>query len=255
MNTQESNNQTLVDRLFAAGAHFGFSKSRRHPSLKKYIFAHKEGTDIFDLDQTTKRLEEAKAALREVGEKGKKVLFVGTKEESARLVHEAATKADMPFVVNRWIGGLLTNANEIKKRTNRLAALLAERESGEAERKYTKKERVLINREIDKLTHNFGGITKLEGKPDLMVVVDPRHDSNAIKEAVALNIPVVAIMSSDCDANPITYPIPVNDSLTASVNLVLSELTEAFLEGRKAFTPVPTVAPTRSPRSAGAVTG
>lgn len=234
-----SENNNLIDRLFAAGSHFGFQKSRRHPTVAPYIFGSKEGTDIFDLEKSVELLEEAKAFLNEAGTKGKTVLFVGTKDEASKLVKVAAEKAESPMVVNRWIGGMLTNFSEIRKRVARLKTLTEEGESGELERKYTKKERVVIGRETDKLTFNFGGIKDMDRTPQVMVVVDPRHDSIAVTEANDLNIPVVAVMSSDCNASVVTKPVVVNDSLTTSVELVLNELVEAYNEGKKNYVPAP----------------
>lgn len=234
-----SEKNTLVDRLFAAGSHFGFSKSRRHPSVVPYIYGAKHGTDIIDLEQAAALIETAKTAIKEAGTQGQTVLFVGTKEESAKLVRAAAEKVDMPYVTNRWIGGILTNFSEIKKRVARLEDLIAQGESGELERKYTKKERVVIKRELDKLTYNFGGIRTMKQLPKLMVVVDPRHDSIAIAEAKELGVPVIGIMSSDNNLADVTTPVVVNDALQSSVSLVLEELVAAYSEGRASYTPAP----------------
>lgn len=247
----EKNETNLIERLFKAGSHFGFSKSRRHPSVTSFIFGNKNGTDIFDLEQTAEQIAAAKKILAEAGENGKTVLFVGTKEEISKIVKAEAEKVEMPYVTNRWIGGLLTNYSEIKKRIDRLKTLTAERESGELERKYIKKERVVIGREIDKLEFNFGGIKAIERTPALIVVVDPRHDFIAVTEANDLNIPVVAIMSSDCDAKKVQVPIMVNDALTTSVALTLAELTDAYAEGKKKYTPPPARTNRPAPRSDG----
>jgi len=238
------NNSSLIERLFSAGAHFGFTKSRRHPTVTPYIYGNKLGTDIIDLEQSAALIEEAKLMLKEAGEKGQTVMYVGTKAEISKIVEQFGTKAEMPIVVNRWIGGMLTNFSEIRKRIERLKSLVAERESGELERKYIKKERVVIGREVDKLEFNFGGIQKMDRAPHLLLVVDPRHDFIAVQEATDMKIPVIAIMSSDCDVSKITKPVIVNDALASSVTLVLSELTDAYLEGKKSFTP----APARPPR-------
>jgi small subunit ribosomal protein S2 len=232
---------TLIDRLFKAGVHFGFKKSRRHPTIAPYLFTTKDGNDIFDLEKTVTLMESAKDVLREAGLQGKTVLIVGTKEESAKLIKKMAEKIETPYVSNRWIGGMLTNFPEIKKRINRLEALNHESESGELERKYTKKERVIIGRERDKLNFNFGGIAKMSKLPDLMLVVDPRHDEIAITEAMEKRIPVVAIMGSDCNAKGIKYPVVANDSLQTSVSFLLQELTTAYADGKSAY--VPTSAP------------
>ncbi len=233
-----SENTQLIDRLFQAGAHFGFSKSRRHPSVKSFIFASKQGTDIFDLEKTASQIEEAKQVLFNAGKDGKTVLFVGTKEEVSELVRKAAESVSMPYVTNRWIGGMITNFAEIRKRIGRLKELISERESGELERKYTKKERVVIGREIDKLTFNFGGIQDMEHLPALLLVVDPRHDSIAVQEANDTGIPIVSIMSSDCDMTKVTTPVLMNDSLGSSVALALEELSAAYKEGKQQYTPV-----------------
>jgi len=242
--TADTETKTIVERLFNAGAHFGFSKSRRHPTSKPYIFGNKQGVDIFDLEKVASSLETAKEVLAKAGKEGKIVLFVGTKDEISPIVKNEALRAEAPYVTNRWIGGMLTNFSEIKKRIERLKALTVEGEAGELERKYTKKERVVIGREIDKLTFNFGSIKDMDLVPHLLVVVDPRHDEIAVTEARELKIPVVGIMSSDNDANKVTTPVFVNDSLQASVSLVLGELVDAYIAGKKEFTPAP--AATRS---------
>ena len=238
-----SNNSNLIERLFKAGSHFGFSKSRRHPTVTPYIFANKQGTDIFDLEKTSTLLEEAKEIIKTAGSQGKTVLFVGTKDEVSKLVKDYAEKTESPYVSNRWIGGLLTNFSEIRKRIARLKDLAAEKESGELDRKYTKKERVMIGREVDKLTFNFGGVSALERTPQLMVVVDPRHDSIAVTEAKDMKVPVIGIMNSDSNLNAVTTPIVINDALTTSVDLALGELVESYLEGKKAYVPAPAKKP------------
>jgi len=248
MSTQENNK--LVERLFKAGSHFGFKKSRRHPSVAPYLFTTKDGNDIFDLEKTTELLAQTKEVLKQAGLQGKTVLFVGTKDEASKLVKAAAEKAEAPYVSNRWIGGMLTNYTEIKKRINRLEALNQEKESGELERKYTKKERVVIGREITKLNFNFAGIAAVTKLPDYMLVVDPRHDHVAVTEAMSRNIPIIAIMSSDCDASKIAHPVVANDSLQASVSVLLEELTTAYKEGKDEYVETkpaskPTTDPTR----------
>lgn len=236
-NTLTEATSKLVGRLFSVGAHFGFTKSRRHPTVTPYIFGTKQGTDIIDLEKTSALLETAKTVLFEAGKAGKTVLFVGTKEEIAHLVRDNALKVTMPYVVNRWIGGMLTNFSEIRKRIARLNELTAQGESGELERKYTKKERVVIGRELDKLNFNFSGIKTIERNPHMLVIVDPRHDFIAAQEARDSKIPVVGIMSSDTNVRSITHPIIANDGLQASVALLLGELTDAYLAGKSEFVP------------------
>ncbi len=236
MSTQ-TNNQTLIERLFGVGAHFGFKKSRRHPSVTPYLFGTKEGSDIFNLEQTSVLISDSKTLLKEAASNGKTILFVGTKTEIVDLVKASAVKVEMPYVVNRWIGGMMTNLPEIKKRIMRMEELVREEASGELERKYTKKERLLLSRELAKLNHNFFGISKITKTPDFIVVVDPRHDSIAVKEATQLKIPIIGIMSSDCNVAEVTYPVLVNDALQGSVKLVLDELTSAIAEGKSTYVP------------------
>jgi small subunit ribosomal protein S2 len=235
--TADAGEKTLIQRLFGAGAHFGFSKSRRHPTASPYIFGNKQGTDIIDLERTSASLDIAKEVLEEAGKTGKTVLFVGTKEEIVLVVKARALALEMPYVVNRWVGGMLTNFSEIKKRIQRLTDLVAQGESGELERKYTKKERVIIGRELEKLSHNFGGIQKMERPPHVVIVVDPRHDSIAVKEARELNIPIIGITSSDANLRLIDYPIVANDALQSSVAIILDELVSAYTKGKSEFVP------------------
>ncbi len=237
MNTNHTSERTLIERLFDVGAHFGFSKSRRHPTTSPFIFGNKQGTDIIDLEQTALALENACVVCSEAGKAGKHILFVGTKEEIASTVKEHAIRAKMPYVVNRWVGGMLTNFSETKKRTARLNELIAQGESGELERKYTKKERVIIGRELDKLIHNFSGIQHMERLPYAIVMVDPRHQSIAVREARDLNIPIIGISNSDTNLGPITYPVVANDSLQSSVSFILDMLVNAYLEGTASYTP------------------
>jgi small subunit ribosomal protein S2 len=236
MSTTEKNT-VLVDQLFKAGAHFGFSKSRRHPSVKEFIFTNKDGNDIFDLDKTTESIMNAAAVLEEAGRNGKQVVFVSTKEEAKKIVLKEAERAEAPFVVNRWIGGMMTNYAEIRKRIARLKQLTEEGESGELERKYTKRERVVIAREVEKLMFNFGGIKMLDKNPDMMVVVDPRHEVIAVEEAHQVGVPVIAIAGSDTNIADIEYPIVVNDALQSSITVVLQILTDAYMKGKSEYVP------------------
>ena len=241
MSTEIKNQTTtskIIERLFSAGAHFGFTKSRRHPTVAPYIFGNKQGTDIIDLEKTSLLLDTAKSVVFEAGKSGKTILFVGTKEEITTIVKDHALKAGMPYVVNRWIGGMLTNFSEIRKRIARLNDLTLQGESGELERKYTKKERVIIGRELEKLNFNFAGIKSIDRNPALLIVVDPRHDSIATQEAMDSHIPVIGLTSSDTNLRTVTYPIVANDALQSSVALILDELTEAFLAGKAEFVPV-----------------
>jgi small subunit ribosomal protein S2 len=220
-----------IDTLFQAGAHYGFSKSRRHPTAVPYLYGTKEGNDIFDLQQTIDQIAAAANVIEEYVKQDKIIMYVSTKDESKHIVRDAAMSLEAPHVVNRWIGGMLTNFTEIKKRVQRLNDLEAENASGALERKYTKKERVVLGREVERLRYNFGGIQNMNRRPDMLVIVDPRHDYIAVEEANTLGIPIVGILSSDCDVEDIDYPILMNDSLRGSVQLGLQTLAHAHKSG------------------------
>jgi small subunit ribosomal protein S2 len=223
-----------VDRLFETGAHFAQVKSRRHPSMKPFVVGTKSKVEIFDLQKTDEQLAKAKQAMTALARDGKSVLFVGGKREVSDSVREAARKIGQPYVAGRWLGGTLSNFVEIKKRIDRLADLTQKRESGELAKIYTKLERVFIDREITRLEERLGGIANLAKRPDAMVIVDTKHEAHASKEARDAGIPVIGIMSSDCDIKDAAFPIVVNDASRATVKLVLDELATAFETGSKA---------------------
>lgn len=223
-----------VDRLFEAGAHFAQVKSRRHPSMKPYIIPTKSKVEIFDLHKTDQQLAKAKQAIAALAREGKLILFVGGKREIAEPVREAARRIGQPYIVGRWLGGTISNFTEIKKRIDRLADLLEKRESGELAKTHTKLERVFVDREIDRLSERLGGIANLSRRPDTMVIVDTKHEAHATKEANDARIPVIGVMSSDCDLSQTAFPVVVNDASRTTVTLVLEELTAAYGQGRNA---------------------
>ncbi len=234
--TKTSINEALITDMFAAGAHFGYSRSRRHPSTKPFIFGVKNGVEIMDLEKTSVELERAKEFVMTLAKGGKQMLFVGTKNEAKKALEAAANSVDMPFVSERWVGGNLTNFSEIKKRIARLEDLRAKREKGELNI-YTKKERLLIDKDIERLERNFSGIVIMREVPAVMFVIDPRKESIAVKEAQFLNIPIVALASSDCNLNEVQYAIPGNESSVSSITFFLKQITEAFKAGREAKVP------------------
>ena len=224
--------QKDIQTLFDAGAHFGYARSRRHPTASTYLFGTKDRMDIFDLEETQKRLDTACAFSGSIIGGGKLVLFVGGKHEVTGIVKESAQRAGMPYVAGRWIGGTLTNFKNIRKRIDRMQKLTQERESGELE-KYTKKERLLIDREIEELSNRFGGLATQAELPGALFVVDTRHEDTAVREANQLGIPVIGLASSDCDFSLIQYPIPANDTSVRSVRLICDTMAEACLQGKK----------------------
>lgn len=223
---------TLIEALFKAGSHFGYSRSRRHPSTLKFLFGTKGGVEIFDLEKTAVQMEKAMTMIRSLAGDRKTMLFVSSKAESREALQRTAESLNQPYVSGRFIGGTLTNWSEIKKRTDRLSELSTLREKGELQ-KFTKLERLLIDREIEELELMFGGLKGLTKIPNAMLVIDPRKEKIAVEEARKSKIPVIALLNSDCDASLITYPVPGNDSTVVSVKLFLEQVKLAWEDGAR----------------------
>lgn len=220
----------VIQELFNAGAHFGYTKSRRHPSAKPFIFGVKNKIEIFDLEKTSAALEEALDFVSELGSKSAKILLVGGKNEAREAVRAGAAQIDMPFVAGRWIGGTLTNFPEIRKRVLKLEMLTGQKEKGELG-KYTKKERLLIDREIDKLRLYFEGLSLMKELPKAVFVVDSGKESIAVEEARSINIPIIALCGSDCDLKEVDFPIPGNDSSKHSIVFFVNKIVAAYRDG------------------------
>lgn len=186
-----------------------------------------------DLEKTSIELENAKEFIKTLAKGPKQLLFVGTKNEAKKAMEDAAVSIDMPMVTERWVGGMLTNFPEIKKRIARLEQLRAEREKGELA-KYTKKERLLIDKDIERLERNFGGIVSMRDLPAALFVIDPKKEMIAVKEAQFLGIPVVALASTDCNLREVDHAIPGNDSSVSSIVFFTRQVVDAFKAGRTA---------------------
>lgn len=219
--------------MFTAGAHFGLGRSRRHPTISPYIFGTKNSTDIFDLEKTESLLEKARTFAASLAAAGKTILFVGGKKEASAAVKNAAQSLNMPYVDGRWIGGTISNFTQIRKRIERYEKLISDKEKGELA-KYTKRERMLIDKEIASLEKMFLGIVSLKKIPDVLFVIDPRHEKIAIKEALDFNIPVIALASSDCNIAEITHPVVGNDASKTSIQFFVDEIAHAYQSGKKA---------------------
>ncbi len=219
--------------MFSAGAHFGLGRSRRHPTVAPYIFGTKNSTDIFDLEKTNESLEKAKAVIAALGKEGKTILFVGGKKEASMSIKNAAQSINMPYVEGRWIGGTLSNFGQIRKRIDRYEKLISDREKGELA-KYTKRERMLIDKEIASLEKMFLGIVSLKKTPDAIFMIDPRREKNALKEALDMNVPVIALAGSDCDITEVAHPIIGNDASRSSIQFFVDEVTKAYQNGKVA---------------------
>jgi len=221
-----------IDEILAAGAHFGYTRTRRHPSAKAYVLGTKNRVDILNPEKIETLNEKAREFVKTLAASGKTIIFVGSKPEARDIVKKAAEEISQPYVVERWIGGTLTNFPEIKKRIDKLATLLADREKG-ATAVYTKKERLLIDREIERLGKYFSGLASLKNLPAAVFVVDSKNEHIAVKEARKINIPVISVSNSDCDLTGISYPVVGNDAATSSISFFVDEIVGAYKEGLK----------------------
>ena len=235
--------QNMVEEMFQAGVHYGYSKSRRHPSASQYVFATKNGVDIINIEKTEELLNKALEAVTKLAASGKTILFVGTKraaqdsirEHARQQIVETALSLNMPYVSERWVGGALTNFPEIKKRIIKLLDLRDQKEKGGLD-KYTKKEQLLIEREMNDMTKNFQGLTGITKTPDVMFVVDPKKEHIAVVEAQKMNLPIIALMNTDCNLKQVEYPIVANDASVSSITFFLSKIKEAYTKGSNGIT-------------------
>ncbi len=221
----------IIDTLFSTGAHFGYRRSKRHPTTSAYIFGAKSGVEIFDLEKTKASLQKAEEFVRTLAKEGKTLLFVGGKNEARDAVKAGATKLGMPAVFGRWIGGSLTNFANIRARIDKMLDLVSKREKGELV-KYTKKERLLIDREVVKLEAMFGGLVPLKGMPGAMFVIDPGKEHIAVTEAKKEGVQVIALASSDCDFSKVDFVIPGNDASRASIAYFIDRVVLAYEGGK-----------------------
>ena len=221
-----------MKQLLEAGVHFGHQTRRWNPKMAKYIFTERNGIYIIDLQKTVKKVDEAYNFLRSVADEGKSVLFVGTKKQAQEAIKEEALKADMYYVNERWLGGMMTNFQTIQKRINRLKELEKMEEDGTFE-VLTKKEVLSLRHEMEKLEKFLGGIKDMNRLPGALFVVDPRKERIAVAEARKLNIPIVAIIDTNCDPDEIDYPIPGNDDAIRAVKLLTGRMADAVIEGRQ----------------------
>ena len=215
--------------LLEAGVHFGHQTKRWNPKMKEYIYTSRDDIYIIDLNKTAEKIEEAYAALKQIAADGGKVVFVGTKKQAQEATKEAATRTDSYYVTERWLGGTLTNFRTIRKRINRLEQIEKMRENGTFD-VLPKKEVLKINKEYEKLLTYFEGIRDMKKLPDAMVIVDPKKEYNAIREAHKLNIPVFGIVDTNADPDDLDYPIPGNDDAVRAINLVFGVLGNAIAE-------------------------
>lgn len=218
--------------MFQAGAHYGYSKTRRHPSVSSYIYATKNKGDIINLEKTSEMLQTAAEFIKELGAKGKTVLFVGTKPEAKVTIKDAAESLNMPYVVERWIGGTLSNFTEIKKRIAELENYHKDSTEGGLD-KYTKKERVVMAKKMEKLARYYTGLLGLKKAPDALFIIDAKSEHIAATEAKKSGIPVIALVNSDSNIKGIDYPIVGNDTGIPSIKFFALAILNAYKEGQK----------------------
>lgn len=222
--------QLTVEELLKAGAHYGHLTRKWNPKMRPFIYGIHSGVHIINLDVTMAYAQRAFAAASKIVSEGDEILFVGTKQQAQQVVEEAARKSSMPFVTRRWLGGLLTNFVTIRKRVEKLIELETKREKNDFAG-FTKKELLGVDRMIQKLEHSLGGIKLMRRLPGALFVVDPFYEHIAIHEAKVLGIPVIAITDTNCDPDPIAYPIPANDDSVRSIQAFISRITDACLAG------------------------
>ncbi|AJG40017.1 MULTISPECIES: 30S ribosomal protein S2 [Thermotoga] len=221
-----------MKQLLEAGVHFGHRTRRWNPKMAPYIYTERKGIYIIDLQKTQQLLEEAYYFVREKASEGATILFVGTKKQAQGVIKAEAERCGAFYVNNRWLGGLLTNFKTIRSRIDKLIELEEMEQSGKLD-ELPKKEQSRIRRVLEKLRKNLGGLKEMRKLPDIVYIVDPRKEKIAVAEANKLGIPIVAIVDTNCDPDPIDYVIPGNDDAIRSIKLITSVIADAYLEGRE----------------------
>ncbi len=228
------NTQTLIKQLLEAGVHFGHQKNKWNPKMKPYIFTEKSGVYIIDLQKTVEALAVACNFLHGVAASGKAILFVGTKKQAQDIIKEAAAKCGMFYVTDRWLGGLLTNFETVRKSVARYDKIETMKTDGTFD-SLSKKEASQLNKELLKLQKNLRGVREMTSLPQALFVIDPHREEIAVREAVKLKIPVVALIDTNCDPDLIEYVIPGNDDAIRSIRLITNIIVDSVLKGKEQF--------------------
>ncbi|HEY0059125.1 MAG TPA: 30S ribosomal protein S2 [Flavisolibacter sp.] len=223
-------NTSLQQQLLEAGVHFGHLKKKWNPKMLPYIFAEKKGIHIIDLNKTTEAMQETAAALKQIARSGKKILFVGTKKQAKDIVTDCAQKVNMPFVTERWLGGMLTNFNTVRKSVKKMQSIDKMLGDGSFD-SVTKKERLTLTRDKDKMEKVLGGIAQLGRVPAALFIIDIGHEHIALAEAKRLGITTFGIVDTNCDPNKVDFAIPANDDATKSIAIVTNYIIAAIAEG------------------------
>ena len=224
------NNTSLQQQLLEAGVHFSHLKKKWNPKMLPYIFAEKKGIHIIDLNKTVECMQETAAALKQIARSGRKILFVGTKKQAKDIVNECAKRVNMPFVTERWLGGMLTNFNTVRKSVKKMQSIEKMLGDGSFEN-ITKKERLTLSRDRDKMDKVLGGIAQLGRVPAALFIVDIGHEHIALAEAKRLGITTFGVVDTNCDPNKVDFAVPANDDATKSIAIVTNFITAAIAEG------------------------
>ena len=224
------NNTSLQQQLLEAGVHFGHLRKKWNPKMLPYIFAEKKGIHIIDLNKTTESLQEVAGVLKQIARSGKKIMFVGTKKQAKEIVTECARRINMPFATERWLGGMLTNFNTVRKSVKKMQSIDKMLGDGSAE-SLTKKERLQLQRDRDKMDKVLGGISQLGRVPAALFIIDIGHEHIALAEAKRLGITTFGIVDTNCDPNKVDFAIPGNDDATKSIAIITQYITAAIAEG------------------------
>ncbi len=230
-NENKPENDKIIEAMFQAGAQYGYSKTRRHPSVSKYIYTTKNKGDIINLEKTSELLDEASLFIKNLGAQNKTVLFVGTKPEAKVTTKNIAESLSMPYVMERWIGGTLSNFTEIKKRIMELENYQKDTASGGLD-KYTKKERVVMAKKMEKLARYYTGLLGLKKAPDALFIIDAKSEHIAATEARKSGIPVIALVNSDSNIKGIDFPVIANDSGIPSIKFFAAAIADSYKEGQ-----------------------
>ena len=223
-----------MKELLEAGVHFGHQTSRWNPKMKPYIFGSRNGIYIIDLQKTVGLAKDALTYVTQLGAQGKKILFVGTKPQAQEVVRTEAERAGCPYVINRWLGGTLTNFQTMQGCLSTLEKIQQKKDTGLVD-DMPKKEQAAMEKEYDRLTRNLGGVRELKEPPGALFVIDPSKEHIAVAEAECLGLPIVAITDTNCDPDPINYVIPGNDDAVKSIKLFATAIAEAYLDGKKMY--------------------
>src|SRR6202789_4374636 len=224
------NNTSLQQQLLEAGVHFGHLRKKWNPKMLPYIFAEKKGIHIIDLNKTVEGLQEAAAAMKSIVKSGKKIIFVATKKQAKEIVYDSAKKVNMPFVTERWLGGMLTNFNTVRKSVKKMQSIEKMLNDGSIDN-LTKKERLTLTRDKEKMEKVLGGIAQISRVPAALFLIDIGHEHIALAEAKRLGITTFGMVDTNCDPNKVDFAIPSNDDATKSIAIIVNYVTAAIAEG------------------------